>query len=84
MAELWEALGDAERATQHALTAYRWAWADGEPYVHAYELARVTALLERLGAEIPRLPVYDPAQAEPLAFESQVRAFIRQQRRTKS
>ena len=48
VAELWEALGDPEQAAQHALTAYRWAWADGEPYVHAYELARVTALLQRL------------------------------------
>ena len=62
------------------LTAYRWAWADGEPYVHAYELARATALLKRLGAEIPRLPAYDPVHIEPLAFEDQVRMFIRKQR----
>jgi hypothetical protein len=47
--------------------------------VHAYELARAQALLERLGAEIPRLPGYDPAQAEPLAFEDQVRTAIREQ-----
>jgi hypothetical protein len=79
VAEFWEALGDTEQAARHALTAYRWAWADGEPYVHAYELARAQALLKRLGAEIPRLPGYDPAQAEPLAFEDQVRAAIREQ-----
>jgi len=48
--------------------------------VHAYELARVTALLQRLGVEIPRLPAYDPAQDEPLAFEDQVREAIRRQR----
>jgi hypothetical protein len=77
VAELWEALGDPQHAARHALTAFRWAWADGELYVHAYELARVTALLEQLGAEIPGLPAYDPAQAEPFAFEDQVREVIR-------
>jgi hypothetical protein len=76
LARLWHALGDPERAAGHARAAYRWAWADGQPYVHAYELGRATALLQELGAEVPVLPAYDPAQDPPLAFEGQVRAVI--------
>ncbi len=62
IAELWDAIGDAERAAVHAQRAYRWAWADGEPFVHRYRLHRATALLERLGTEIPVLTVPNPAQ----------------------
>jgi tetratricopeptide (TPR) repeat protein len=80
LAELWHAIGAPERAAEHAAAAYRWAWADGEPYVHRYELSRATALLRQLGAEIPGLPVYDPALDQPLAFEIQVRAFIEELR----
>jgi hypothetical protein len=80
LAELWHATGDPEQATEHALAAYRWAWADGEPYVHAYELARATALLKLLGADTPRLPAYDPARDQQLAFEYEVRAAIHELR----
>jgi hypothetical protein len=76
LAELWHALGDAERAAGHAQAAYRWAWADGEPYVHAYELGRARALLTQLGAAIPELPAYDPVEDPPLAFEGQVKTVI--------
>src|SRR5205085_7444863 len=31
LAELWLLIGDTERAKLHALAAYKWAWADGEP-----------------------------------------------------
>ena len=54
LAELWQALGDTPRATHHALAAYRWAWADGEPYVHRYELDRATALLTDARRRDPR------------------------------
>jgi hypothetical protein len=47
--------------------------------VHAHELARVTAMFKRLGAEVPRLPAYDPARIEPPAFEDQIRAATREQ-----
>jgi tetratricopeptide (TPR) repeat protein len=76
LAELWRALGDTARATEHALAAYRWAWADGEPYVHRFDLDRATALLTELGAEIPDLPAYDPAADPPLPFEARVEAAI--------
>ncbi len=76
LAELWHALGSRERAAEHALAAYRWAWADGLPYVDSYELARSVALLEQLGVSIPELPAYDTANEPPLPFEDEIRAAI--------
>jgi len=76
LAQLWQAIGDTGRATEYALVAYREAWADGEPYVYAYGLARATALLKLLGADTPRLRAYDPAQDQQLAFEDEIRAAI--------
>jgi tetratricopeptide (TPR) repeat protein len=60
LAELWDAIGDTERAVFHAQAAYQWAWADGEPFVHRYQLDRARALLELLGTEIPALAAFDP------------------------
>jgi Domain of unknown function (DUF4062) len=76
LAELWHAIGDGEKAAEHARAAYRWAWADGEPYVRRYHLSRAKALLEQVGAEIPALPAYDQSKYRPLAVEEQVRVAI--------
>jgi tetratricopeptide (TPR) repeat protein len=76
LAELWLLIGDTERASQHALAAYKLAWADGEPYVSRYELNKASALLEQLGAEIPNLPPYDPTRDEKLPWEDEVVAAI--------
>lgn len=83
LAQLWLALGDHERAKHHALEAYRWAWADGEPYVFRYELTKTTELLQQLGVPIPVLPSYDPAKDEPLPWEADVRAAIEKLRAEK-
>ena len=80
LAELWFAIGDHEQSKRHALASYQWAWADGEPYVHRYELNKTTALLEQLGVEIPTLPPYDPAKDEKLPWENEVEAAIEEQR----
>jgi hypothetical protein len=80
LAELWYAMGESGRAAEHALAAYLWAWADGEPHVHRYELARSTALLNLLNTKTPRLPVFDPADGQQLAYENQIRAAIRKLR----
>lgn len=77
LADLWHAIGDSRETAKHATAAYRRAWADGEPYVHRYELTRATALLEAVEAEIPRLPPYDPANDQPLPLEYPIRAAIR-------
>jgi uncharacterized protein DUF4062 len=76
LAELWLTIGDHERAKKHALAAYEWAWADGEPYVRRYELDKARALLEQLGEAIPDLPPYDSAKDERLSWEDDVVAAI--------
>lgn len=76
LARLWLALGDIEAATAHALAAYRWAWADGEPYVHRFDLTQAGALLDELGVPRPELPPYDPEKEKPFPWEAQVRAAI--------
>lgn len=76
LAMLWRAIGDFDKAQQHALAAYKWAWADGEPYVHRYELTKTTELLQQMSVPIPKLPDYDPAKDEPFPWEADVRAAI--------
>lgn len=76
LAQLWLALGDPEQAKHHALAAYKWAWADGEPYVNRYELTQSTELLRQMNVPIPNLPPYDPARDEKLPWEADVRAAI--------
>jgi hypothetical protein len=54
----------------------KWAWADGEPYVHRYELTKATELLTQLNVPIPNLPPYDPDQDESFPWEADVRAAM--------
>ena len=83
LALLWLALGDHDQAQHHALAAYRWAWADGEPYVNRYELTKTTELLQQMRVPIPTLPPYDPAKDEPFPWEADVRAAIEKLRAEK-
>ncbi len=83
LALLWLVLGDPDQAQHHALAAYRWAWADGEPYVNRYELTKTTELLQQMRVPIPTLPPYDPAQDEPFPWEADVRAAIEKLRANK-
>lgn len=83
LALLWIAIGDTAQAKHHALAAYKWAWADGEPYVHRYELTKTTELLHELGVPIPNLPSYDPAKDEPFPWETDVRAAMEKLRAQK-
>jgi hypothetical protein len=76
LAELWHALDDTEQAAKHAKAAYRYAWADGEPYVRRHDLALAKALLEQLGEDIPVLPAYDPARYQKEPWEDKVEATI--------
>lgn len=84
LAELWLAIGEREEAKKYALVAYERAWADGEPFVHRYELNKSRILLEQLGAEIPNLPPYDPAKDEKLPWEDAVVAAIEELRAKKA
>jgi hypothetical protein len=83
LANLWLAIGDREQAKTHTLAAYKWAWADGEPYVHRYDLNKARALLETLGEPIPNLPPYDPAKDEKFPCEDEVAAAIERLRAEK-
>lgn len=76
LAELWHAIGDIENARKHALAAYRWAWADGEPFVRGFDLVRARKLIEELGIEVPVLAPYDPANDPELPWEAEVRAYM--------
>lgn len=78
LAELWYALGDHEQATCHALKAFHWAWADGEPYVHRYELKKDSALFRKLGEARPQLTPYDQSKDEKFSWEDEVVACIEQ------
>jgi hypothetical protein len=81
LAELWHALADTEQAAKHARAAYRYAWADGEPYVRRHALDRAKTLLQRLGEDIPALPAYDPAQHPKKPWEDEVIAAITELRK---
>jgi hypothetical protein len=81
LAELWLELGEVDRAREHALAAYRWAWADGEPYVRGFDLERARRLLVELGTPVPVLPPYDPANDPELPVEAEARAFLKSLRR---
>jgi tetratricopeptide (TPR) repeat protein len=83
LAQLWLALNEHDKAKEHALAAYKEAWADGEPYVHRYELNKATELLHQLGVPIPDLPPYDPDKDEAFPWEADVRAAIEKLRAEK-
>ena len=78
-----DAIRDEDNDLLRALAAYRWAWADGEPYVHRYELTKTTELLQQMNVPIPNLPPYDPAKDEPFPWEADVRAAIEKLRAEK-
>jgi len=84
LAQLWLALGEYEQAKKHALAAYKWAWADGEPYVNRYEVTKTTELLQQMNVPIPNLPPYDPDKDEPFPWEADVRAAIEKLRAEKA
>lgn len=84
LAELWLAMGDRDQAVKHAHAAYKWAWADGEPYVYRYELNKSAELLTRLGKPIPQLPPYDPTKDPPFEWEAKVEAAIARLKKKKA
>ena len=76
LSELWLTLGDHDRAKAHALAAFRWACADGEPHVRRQELIEATDLLQRLGVQRPEVPQYNPADDPPFRGEQEAAAAI--------
>jgi predicted amidohydrolase len=76
LAELWFVIGNQEQAKKHALDAYNEAWASGEPYVDRYNLNKAAGFLNKIHAEIPKLPPYDPDKDVKFPWEEKVEAFI--------
>ncbi len=76
MAMLWQLLGDKAKASSYALDAYRWAWADGEPWVQRYELEQSSNTLNELGVRLPDLPPYDPGKDIKFDWEDDLVAAI--------
>ncbi|MGV3618118.1 MAG: DUF4062 domain-containing protein [Fimbriimonas sp.] len=75
-AEVWEGLGEPEKAGAEARKAYQEAWNDGEPYVYRYHLDRAKEILTRLGAPMPELPPFDPNRIERFEWEDDLVALI--------
>lgn len=76
LAELCFLIGDYEQARKHAVAAYTWAYADGEPYVRRDELNKTKALLDQLVLEIPKLPCYGQISDKRLSWGNDVAAVI--------
>lgn len=81
LSELYLALGDLEKARRYVLSAYEWAWGDGEPYSNWWHLQRCRKVLQALGEPEPQLPRLDPANFPPLPYEAKVLEYIERLRK---
>ncbi|MCU0465657.1 MAG: DUF4062 domain-containing protein [Anaerolineae bacterium] len=76
-AEVWFDLRELDKAQERALEAYKWAWADGPPYIHWRYLERAKKVLDALGEPYPDLPLFDPSKVEPIPHEAEILTFIK-------
>jgi hypothetical protein len=76
LAELYLALEQREQARTHALAGYKWAWADGPPWYHHWQLQRCRAVLQALGEPEPQLSPFDPAKVKPIDYEPDIRRLL--------
>lgn len=76
--------GDHTAAKEAALEFYTWAWAQGEPYVHRWELEQARSILQQLGEPEPQLPVWDEANYVPFEHEDKVIELIEKLKRERA
>jgi hypothetical protein len=69
LAEFWFTIGNHVEARKHAIAAYHWAWADGEPFVRRSELNKTRRLITQLGEEPPVLKAHDSAMMAKVDWE---------------
>jgi hypothetical protein len=75
LAMLWQAIGDDDQAKKHALAAYEWAWADGEPYVNRYDLTKsadccISSASQSRTFHPTTLPRMNPSPGKPTSKQS--------------
>ncbi|MEO1288950.1 MAG: hypothetical protein AAFV93_14380 [Chloroflexota bacterium] len=75
-----QALNQPEKAKEHAIAYLKWAWADGEPYVHRWHLNRARDLLQEMNVEEPKLPPFNPDNYEPFPGELELREYIKKRK----
>ncbi len=75
-AEVYLQLDDCNKAKEHAMLAYKKAWADGPPHIFWWDLENSKRILARLGIPEPELPPFDPSKVEPIPYEDEIRAAI--------
>jgi hypothetical protein len=78
LATLYKALGDDDKAREHALKGYKDAWADGPPHSWHWDLQQCRAVLKALNEPEPVLSPYDAEKVPPLPYEAAVRRKIAQ------
>jgi Domain of unknown function (DUF4062) len=76
VAELWYDIGNHEHAYKHALASHKYNWADGPIFARRNGLQKARELIQKLGAEPPDLPPYDPTRDPRLPFEDELEALI--------
>jgi tetratricopeptide (TPR) repeat protein len=76
VAELYLALEDHAKARHHAISGYKFSWADGPPYTFHWELQTCRTVLQALNESEPQLPPYDPTNIAPIKFEADIRRLL--------
>ncbi|MBI5958715.1 MAG: tetratricopeptide repeat protein, partial [Chloroflexi bacterium] len=66
LARLDRAGGDLDAARKSATRAYELSWCSGPPYAYHWGLESARQHLIELGAPVPDLPLFDPAQHPPM------------------
>lgn len=70
------ALGNRDKAREHALGAYKICWGDGPPYHRHWDMEECRGVLAALGEPEPELPSCDPSTVKPYDFEVDVDRLI--------
>jgi tetratricopeptide (TPR) repeat protein len=75
LADLWSALRQRERSLSEAVLGYRWAWADGPPNYHHWDLQRCHSLFAAFGAVEPVVSP-DPRGIKTLPYEDELNRVL--------
>src|SRR5262249_31397867 len=81
IAEVFTLTGEIDLSKKYALEAYKFSWADGEPYCWWWGVKRAIKTLIVLKIPIPHLPVYEGKNVASIPHEIEIRDFIKEQKR---